>query len=441
LISRMRSITFPFMRAFPLLFIAALLLPPVSLGQAGTGDAAKLESVQVTGSARFRSEQVAAAIGLHPGAMVTRDDLQKAANDLAQLGVFSSVQYRYTSLDTGVRAEYQVKDLPGVLVSFDNFPWFSDDQLIAAIQKSGALFDGNAPTGGTVLDAISGALEKLIASRGVFSRVSHVMTTAALSGAQTEQFHVEQSDVKVAAVDFSDAVAQNDHAIHTRLTDVVGQPYSRALIDIFEVEQVRPVYLAHAFLHVRFVAPICRFPEGVTGAAAKNATVVVGIEPGPAFVWGGVSWSGNSAISTLDLQQFIPLHQGDAADGTKIEAGWESVRTAYRHLGYLDADVKPVGRLDDSTRQATYTGAISEGPRYRMGKLILTGLSVEGERRIRAAWKIAPGAVFDDDIFQEFLSHGITQAFAGLPVHYDKIGHFLQTNPATATVDVLMDFQ
>lgn len=318
------------MRVWALLFLSALLVAPAWPGQSASDAAGKLDSVRVTGSARFHSEQIVAAIGLRPGMMVTRDDLQKAANDLAQLGLFTGVQYRYATVETGVRAEYQVTDAPGIPVAFDNFPWFTDEELTAAIQKSGVLFDGTAPQGGTILDAMCAALEKMIASRGVFTGVSHMLATAALGGAPIQQFSVQRSDVKIAAVEFSDTLAQNDHAIHARLMDLVGQPYSRMLVNLFNIEQVRPAYLAHSFLEVRFGAPTCKFPEGAVGAAAKNVTVVVDVESGPAFAWSGVLWLGNTAVSLFELEQSIPLHQGDPADGTKIEAGGECARRLSR---------------------------------------------------------------------------------------------------------------
>jgi outer membrane protein assembly factor BamA len=431
------------MRVCLLFFFAASLCAPLSLAQGASDAAANLESVQVTGS-RFRSEQIAAAIGLHAGATVSRDDLQKAANDLAQLGVFASVAYRYETLPTGVRAEYQVTDAPSVPVDFDNFPWFTDQELTAAIEKAGVLFDGSAPVHGTVLDAVSSALEKLIASHGVFTGVSHTLMAAPLDGAQRQQFRVEGSDVTIAAIEFNDALAQGNPAVHTRLADLVGKPFSRTAIEVFEVEQVRPVYLAHGYLHVRFGAPTARLADGAPGAAgasAKNVTVVVAVEPGRVFVWNGVLWIGNSAISSLELEQTVPLHQGDPADGTKIEAGWESVRARYRQLGYLTAEVNPSERLDEASGQAAFTVRITEGPKYHMGNLVLTGLSAEGERRIRAAWRIPPGAVFNEGMLDDFLSRDIDVAFVGLPVHYEKIGHFLETNPSAGTVDVLLDFQ
>jgi outer membrane protein assembly factor BamA len=137
----------------------------------------------------------------------------------------------------------------------------------------------------------------------------------------------------------------------------------------------------------------------------------------------------------------VELKPGEVADGLKVEGTWQHVRDAYARLGYLDADVTPVPQFNDAAASVRYTVAITEGPQYHMGKLILSGLSLEGERRIRAAWTIVPGAVFDKETYEGFLSTGVNGAFQGLPFHYQKIGRFLQEDPNTGKVDVMLDFQ
>src|SRR5579862_8442045 len=161
------------MRIARLLLLIALL-PACAAGQSQQGSS-RLDSVQVTGTSRFPSAQLAAATGLQAGAQITRDDLQKAANTLAQLGPFATVNYRFSSGDAGVRVEYQVTDAPEVPVSFDNFPGFTDDELKAAIKSAGVLFDGQAPDHGAILDAMSDALARLIATRGMNFTVSHAL--------------------------------------------------------------------------------------------------------------------------------------------------------------------------------------------------------------------------------------------------------------------------
>lgn len=419
------------------LFALVVLAPSICAAQEQAATA-RLEAVHVTGSSRFTSEQIVAATVLHIGSQVGRDDFQRAADDIAKTGRFSSVQYRYATTDTGVRAEFQVTDSPAVPVWFDNFPWFADDQLTSALKSSVPLYDGTAPEGGGLLDAISDALESQLSARGVHGTVSHVLTTVPGSDERIQQFRVEDAGLNVASVEFSDALAQSDRGIQTRLSDVVGQKYSRAALVLFEFEQVRPVYYSHGFLRVKFGPPAARI---VDSGGNPRVAIVAPVEPGPAFTWHPPTWAGSSVFGMLELSTLVPLHDGDVADGMKIERGWEAVRDAYAQRGYLDVNLVPTPHFDDSAKTITYAVSIAEGPQFRMGKLVLTGLSIEGERRIRAAWKIPPGVVFDRSAYEEFVVNGIKEAFSGLPFHYDKIGRFLQEDPKNATVDVLLDFQ
>lgn len=422
-----------------LTLLLGLLLSPSSHAQSPAGaGSGKLASVKVTGSSRFRSDQIAPATGLKPGATVTKDDLQRGADRLAQLGPFAGVHYRYGDTDAGVIVEYQVTDASAVPVWFDNFPWFTDAELISAVKSSVPLFDGTAPDHGTLLDDISDALQLALASRNVHSSVTHSLVTAPGGSEQVQQFRVDGVNLNIASVELSDPPARNDRGIQARLPDLVDHAYSRTAVELFEFEQVRPAYLAQGFLRAKFNPPITRI-EG-SGPSARVA-VTIAIEPGVAFTWSGVTWSGNTVILSAELNGLVTLKPGDPADEMKIEPIWESVHDDYARRGYLDAAVTPDAQFDDTSKRVSYTAAISEGPQYHMGKLVLTGLSIEGERRIRAAWKIEPDAVFDKDVYDEFISTGIKQAFVGLPFHYEKVGRFLQEDPKAGTVDVLLDFQ
>jgi outer membrane protein assembly factor BamA len=423
-----------------LALLSCVILAPHALAQApDTSGNGTLETLQVTGSARFHSNQIVPATGLSVGATITKFDLQNGADRLAQLGLFASVAYRYGSDDKGVNVEYQVTDAPTVPVRFDNFPWFTDDELTAALKHAVPLFDGTAPAGGKLLDEMSSALETTLASRDVHSTVSHALVIAPVTDQRVQQFHADDASVNVAGIEFGDSLAQSDHGVQTQLSqDVIGHPYSRTLIELFEFEQVRPVYLAHAYLKVQFGAPTLRIAG--SGANAR-VTVIAPIAPGLAYAWGGVTWNGNSAISSADLSRFASLKTGDPADGMKTEASWDAVRDAYAERGYLDVKLAATPQFGDFDRRVNYSVSITEGPQYHMGNLVLTGLSIEGEKRIRAAWGIAAGMVFNNRIYEEFCSTGIKQAFVGLPFHYDKVGRFLQENATQGTVDVLLDFQ
>jgi outer membrane protein assembly factor BamA len=428
-----------------LLFALIIAALPVSSLLATTQNShpgtARLESVLVAGSMRFTSEQISAAIGLHTGVTVGRDELQGAADKLAALGLFSNIQYKFSTVGDGVKVTYQVSDVPALPVTFDNFPWLTDEELSAGLKSSGILFDGGAPLKGTILDQMSAALEKLLDAHDVHARVAHEVATLPVTNQSVQQFRAENTELTIQKIDFSDPLAQNDRVVQERTADLLGKPYSRSRVELFEFEQVRPVYLAHAYLKVEFGRPVASFTSKPANPLSGPLVIAAPINVGVPYIWHGVEWHGNDSMTAQDLNRFCALLPGDAADGNKIQSFWETARAAYAQLGYLDAALNPVPQFNEVTKRVTYEVTVTEGQQYHMGKLVLTGLSVEGDRRLRKAWNIAPGAVFDKSIYDDFVNTGIKNAFVGLPVHYEKIGRFLQLDPQNAKVDVLLDFQ
>ena len=400
-----------------------------------------LAAVEVTGSSRYSSEQIVPSTGLHVGSGITRDDLQQAANRLAALGCFATVQFRFSSVGPGVKVTFEVTDAPEIPVAFDNIPWASDQEITAALKNSLPLFDGKAPEGGALNDNIASAIQKFLESRNVQAHVSHNVTIAGATGQKVQLFSAEGADLAIGAIQFPDVLAKTDRGLQDRVLDLLGQPYSRSGIEVFELEQIRPVYLAHGFLQVKFGPPAVTFPADAKEPGARKVTVTIPIEPGPVYNWNGITWKGNYSVASENLEDFVKLQTGDVADGMKIEAAIEAARTLYSQRGYLDAKIDAVPKFDDAGKRVSYAVTVEEGPQYHMGKLILTGLSLDGEKRIRAAWKIAPGEVFDKNVYDNFVDIGVKQAFAGSPFRYDKIGRFLEQNPKDATVDVMLDFQ
>src|SRR5580704_12543333 len=305
---------------------------------------ARLDSVLVAGSMRFTSEQIATAIGLHAGATVGREELQGAADKLAALGLFTNIQYKFATVLGGLKVTYQVSDGPALPVTFDNFPWFSDEELPAGLKASGILFDGGAPSKGTVLDAISEALEKLLDARNVHARVSHEVIAHPFNNQSVQEFRVQNTELTIAKVDFSDALAQNDRLVQEQLPDLIGKPYSRSRVELFEYEQVRPAYLARAYLRVQFGPPVAQFAANPSNPLSGQLIVAAPINAGVQYGWAGVQWKGNDSITAQDLNKFSALLPGDPADGNKIQSLWETVRAAYAQLGFLDAALNPAAK-------------------------------------------------------------------------------------------------
>jgi len=402
---------------------------------------AKLISVAVSGTKRYRPEDVVAATGLHVGDTVTPEDIQAAADRLIQLGPFLSARYRFTSSGDDLRLEFQVADAPTVPVSFDNLPWFTDAEFTEALKQSVVLFDGTAPEQGSILDAMTETLQKLLPTRGIHGTVERTLMAQPDGDAMMQQFKVVGASLTIEAVQWGDALAAESKRVRERLSDLVGKPYSRFAVEVFAREQVWPAYLESGHLRVRIGKPGVRLTGDPNRPLPSSVLVIVPIDPGPVYRWGGIEWRGHGAFGPAALNEFVSVKPGEISDGMKIAQSWRRLQDEYGRRGYLDAQVARQPVFDDAAGRVSYRVNISEGSAYRMGELVITGLSPAAEQKLIQAWRIPKGQTFDRVYFDDFLATGIKHAFADTAVHYDEVGHWLRANPETRTVDVLLDFK
>jgi hypothetical protein len=76
--------------------------------------------------------------------------------------------------------------------------------------------------------------------------------------------------------------------------------------------------------------------------------------------------------------------------------------------------------------------------------MVITGLSLDAEKRLRQDLHIAPCQIFDDEYYEshlKILSKPNQDIFGNLPVHYNEFGHLLRPDANRHTVDVLLDFK
>jgi outer membrane protein assembly factor BamA len=400
--------------------------------------------VHASGSHRYGDAQIAATAGLKPGDPVDRDELQLIADRLAQLGVFSRVNFRFTAKDNRATVNFELQDAAIVPVMFENFPWFSDQELSDEIRRAVPLFDGGAPQGGSLLEQITAALSAKLASRGIKANVEYALMAQPSGDDMIMQFRQDGPSFTVSSVQFNDWIAQNSEKLHDRVSDLVGKTFSRFAVELFENEQVRPIYFSAGEIRVKFGAPVLQLSDASGGNASSTVIVQIPIEPGPVFHFSGAKWTGNMALDDAALSRLVAVKPGDLADGLRLAAGWQQIELEYGHRGYLDAKATPVPQFDDANGTVAYNVKIVEGPQYRMGELVITGLSVDAERALRNAWRLAPGQIFDNTYFDSMLAKlekPTVAIFGEMPVHYAQMGHWLRTNPQNHVVDVLIDFQ
>jgi outer membrane protein assembly factor BamA len=407
--------------------------PPQSSAKTST-----IAAITVVGNQKVPSDQIITASGLKAGDVVSAVQLQGAADRLSALGIFSSVNYRFTSKGETISLEFRVQEAQTYPLSFDNFPWFTDDEIAQAIRQDVGLFTGEAPESGAMVDEISRVIDNLLSSKRIKGELTHQLVAQAVGDGMIVQFHVDAPALRIQSVRFGDSLATDSEQLKDRIPDIKGQPYSRFAIEVFENEHVLPLYSAKGLLRVKIGPPQAHLTSDA------GVDVLIPITPGDIYNFNGISWQGNSAIGTPNLNGAVEIKAGDPVDGMKMEALWENIETTYASHGYLDAKLTPQVQFDDAVHKVSYNVTIVEGPQYRLGELVVTGLSVDAEKRLRQVWLIAPGQLFDKSYFETIrkeLAEPSVEIFGEMPIHYTQFGNWLRPDPIKHTVDVLLDFK
>jgi outer membrane protein insertion porin family len=404
----------------------------------------KIAGITVTGTRKFPIDQIVSASGLKTGDVVSAEQIQAAADRLAALGIFSAVNYRFSSKGETISLEFQVQEGHTVPLSFDDFPWFTDDEIAAAVRREVGLFTGESPESGVMVDEIANVLDKLLASRHIKGELTHQLVAAPTGNGMVLQFRVEAPGLRIQSVQFGDPLAAGSERLKDRISDIKGQPYSRFAIEVFENEQLRPLYTSKGYLRAKIGPPQPHMVGNSDDPEKSNIEALIPVTPGPVYSWNGVSWRGNTAVPSTSLDAVVGIKTGEVADGMKIDALWRDLELEYGKRGYLDAKLDVQPEFDDNARRVSYRVNIVEGPQYRMGEMVVTGLSLDAEKQLRHAWQLAPGQVFDNGYFEKLLTvlaKPRREIFGEIPIHYTECGHWLRSNTDQHTVDVLLDFK
>jgi outer membrane protein assembly factor BamA len=366
-----------------------------------------LNKINVVGAAIYTRDQVITISGLKVGGPIRLSDLGAAADLLTASGLFRSVTYRYAYTGTDVDVTLEVaEDKLRATVVFDNFITFKDEELIAAIKREVAWFDGASPSSTGALNAIKQALQGFLRQNNAGGEVEYTSQTDLYGRGRLEIFSIKGGDFPVCAVEFQGVASDRLSEIRDKSKPLLKGVYSRAFASAFVSGNLIPVYRSKGYLRARFQDPQAAI--SADSKCGRGVTLSLTVDEGSRYTWLRAEWSGNKSLSPSQLNETLKMAAGEVANGLKIDSGLASVREAYGKLGYIGARVSSEADYDDREHGVLFRFAVEEGSQYRMGRLVLTGLPDKEVARIKNKWKLDEGTTFDASYFKEFVTRELS---------------------------------
>ena len=403
----------------------------------------RLAAVEFTGLSRFTKAQASAASGLRVGDTITSSQLTMAADGLSRSGVFESVSYKFVTRGEELTATFAVVENKNFLpCSFDNFVWFSPEQIDKTLRLRVPLYAGLTPQTGDTQKLIKEALRNLLQSNGINGDVDLIPFSAGLSGPVVGiQFRVTGIAMPIRTVNFPASSAVSEKELQTAAAQVIGRNFSTSEMTEFASVGLLPLYRQRGYLRAVFDAPQAAIIGSPPNGTAPDIALTIPVKEGVQYFWEKSEWSGNHQFPTDALEKTLGMKSKEIANQIKINAGFDAIKKGHDKSGFIDAIVQPTENIDDTTRLAAYSVTIHEGQQYRMGQLRFPGLADKTAKDFIGKWQLKPGAVFDATYPEDFVQKIAFPRLLEMKLTNIRVKTKLQRNEQNATVDVEMSFQ
>ena len=420
-----------------LLVLTALSIPLAAQQRQTLG---RLEFV---GLKRLTQAQVVTMSGLKVGQAVDANVLDAAAGELLKTGLFRKLSYRVHNVGNQAVVTFQIEESAvSMPVVFENFVWFSDAEIVAAIRKDVIFFNGTSPASGETPDKIAAALQRLLTEKHIAGQVDYLPYVS--RDKQELVFTVKGARIPVCSMHFPGATAVSEADLIKAAQPLFKTDYSQKDTATFVPINLLPLYRRIGYLRAEFQPPAAALETGAQCAGGVNVTIPV--NEGVSYRWAKSIWDGNDKLALEDLATALGMNPGDLADGTKIDNGLKNVARAYGNRGFLTPTIQSSPEFDDAASLVTYRFTINEGPRYFMGDLIISGLPPADVTELKSKWTLGNNAVFDESYVDQF-RQGPLREFVRAMIQRSRTGARANVeveqrpNAQRLTVDVVIAFK
>src|SRR5262249_39946110 len=191
-----------------------------------------LDRIEFVGQKRLTVSQLTSLSELKIGQVVDRDIFDAAAGKLMQSGLLRRLSYRVRSAKGRATITFELEEAAANLpVAFENFVWFTDDELQSALRSAVPFFNGTAPAAGETLDKFTAALQQLLDQIKIAGRVEALPS---LTGEKYQiVFTVKGAKVPVCSLHFPGAKAISEADLIRASQPILKAEYSQKDVAAF----------------------------------------------------------------------------------------------------------------------------------------------------------------------------------------------------------------
>jgi outer membrane protein insertion porin family len=382
-----------------------------------------LKTIRFQGATQYTQQELLAAADLKVDARLNPREVKAHAKQLIDTGLFQEVK---TSSDSKGLLFTLMPSSQLFPMHLENVPLTPGKELDAKLHERFPLYRGLLPASSSMLDGICQTLEEMLTAKSIKATVKAALTSGL--GPQ-----------KLTAMNFT-VVSPAVHIGRIQLAGISAAMQAKAGLlaggqtgNDFDTENTA-IGLQHAFEdlyqdqgYAAVQVDVAEVDPPVVSDQAVDIPFTVTIKEGGIYKLGTIDFPANALVARADVEKILLKYP--TGSGRPLDLFLLAVRDAYHPRGYLDCTVVSHASFNEATRIVNYSLEIAAGSQYRLGSVKFDGAPDAMAAKLKLAWKMAPGDVFDESYVSNF---------AALAQKKDKpMTKWMQT--VTTTYDVKAD--
>jgi outer membrane protein insertion porin family len=376
--------------------IAQFLLLVILLGSVAYAQGQPvITKIEIQGLKRIEEGAVKSKILEKTGEPLSEDKISADIKKIFKMGYFDDVKVEAEPFEGGLKLIYILKEKPTIIkIDFQGNKEYEDSKLKEKITLSpGSIAD-------TVLIQDNAAkLGKFYEEEGYWlANVVPVIKKVSENDVTLTYQIDEGPKIKIRKI----IVEGNKHISSSKIKKamktstwwlfsfITSSGYYKKDEMEKDVERIKNLYFDHGYIKA-----VVGEPGIKVNRKERGMIITIRVSEGDQYKISSVDVTGAKAYSDKTIRDKITIQPGSVFDKSLLEKNIQAISNLYMDNGYALVSVTPDLIPDEKNKTVRVTLAISEGDRYRVGRIEVSGNTKTRDKVIRREIRLDEGDIFD----------------------------------------------
>jgi outer membrane protein insertion porin family len=352
-------------------------------------------SIEVKGLKRIEEGSIKAKISQKIGEPLSNERTSDDIKAIFKMGYFDDVQVNMEPFEGGLKLIYIVEEKPTIIkVDFQGNKEYDDNRL-----KEKITLTGGAISDITLINENAIKLRAFYEDEGYYlAKVVPVLRKAG-KGEVVVTFQIDEGEkvkIRDIRIEGNKVLSANKikdvmkTKVRGMLSFITGTGYYKKEEMKADVDRIRDLYYNNGYLKVTVGEPVLQLIDN-----RKGMKISIQVSEGDQFKVSSVEIAGNKAYKEDELRNLIKISSGKVFDKSVLTKDVAAISDKYANNGYALVSVFPDLVPDEDKKTVRVVFRISEGDKYTVGKISISGNTKTRDKVIRREIRLDEGDTFD----------------------------------------------